>query len=387
MREPHLVYGGKTATEWDDFLESIGYPCFAVNISQDLGIHKSGFDGYHVCFTDAHSLKGLEAVFNGTVTSIHQIQAAEAALQSLIFYDQVVLLQPALGLHLQEKASVERFKQQDYGMWRPKNLPNTISNELLICENVWMNEGFVERSTLGDQSSLLRSDNPTNVEEYLDRTPIAAETLSVYPSSLGLPAFFSDPALQKNIFDLGLTGDLYRSVAEKIKERVEMVPGSKVEVRLPVLMWCLISRCSSRNDFEHELLELRDEFAFARAELSELDQIMNSAKSQREREDIGRHYHEAFEQVVTASRQSNFSYCRHVLYNVLKFYEMSPVARILHLLNPEWRPRNPDTLVQRSIAARSFKEIVDFKTVRSSIRSVFSVEEVAALEREAANRI
>jgi hypothetical protein len=381
MRGPHGIIE-TSPLNIDSYVKTYAYPGFVLDVVADQQLKISGFAGNNICFSDTYSFQALEKLVNGPICSLGELQAAEAALQALIFYDEVVLLNPSIIAFKEGTGHIIRSAEPSPKPLSGEFIPNTISDELVVCEHVHLKDGLVETSSLGKRSGLITKTPAISHDTYLSATPAASAAISMIPSEFRLPAFFSDPAYQQYFHDRGFAGKLYSTVETSVLERQQSVPGAKVEVRLPLLTWCLMSRVENRSQVKSEIEGLREEFAFARAELAEIDQRMNSAKTQREREDIARYYEGAFEAVVKAARQSNFSYVRHVIYDIVSFATLSLPKRALQIINPNWKGTNPDYAVQRSIAARSFKEILDVDAVNTLRGKGLSEAEFRLLESE-----
>jgi hypothetical protein len=175
-----------------------------------------------------------------------------------------------------------------------------------------------------------------------------------------MPAYFSDRSIQKNFEQKGtFSSRLYQTVGMNLMQAGEIVPGSNVEVRLPLFLWALLSRVNTRDKIPEEIKEMREELQGARDELAELDNRMQNATKQRERVDVARHYTEAFEKIVEANQQGNFSFTKHNIYSIINTVTLSLPNALLKAVNPRWKPTHPKSYVRRSVAAKSFLELVD----------------------------
>ena len=119
----------------------------------------------------------------------------------------------------------------------------------------------------------------------------------------------------------------------------------------------------------------------ARQELRDLDDRMKTLSLQSQREDVARHYREAFGAVVDATRQSNVTTVQRSIYSLLECAR-KPYDAIASRLNPDWKPRNPRVLVKRSLAAKSFSDLIARDSTQVIIEHFFSEAEQKTLENE-----
>lgn len=107
-----------------------------------------------------------------------------------------------------------------------------------------------------------------------------------------------DLNFQQFIDHRGFSGRLYETVKASVLEQSTIIPGSEVEVRLPLQIWCLMSGVNSRAGIPIEIANLRDEFSGTRTEPSKLDIRISNASREADRVNISRHYTEAFAAVL-----------------------------------------------------------------------------------------
>jgi hypothetical protein len=383
MRQGHRVLTRSDDAEYSNYLPTQGYAGYSLDLAQSSAVSISGFDGVNAVISDVHAFQALTRLVEGPVRSVADIQSAEAALKALIFHDHTALLNPSWVV---DSGGVEpMIRRPAYGSsiqpFSAAQLPSLISDEVVITEHVSIVDQKVTESSWGG-TRLIGQGLPTDISSYLSVNPEVGAMLASYPSEFRLPAYFADPMIEEHFSSSGTFSDkFYRTVGATIIERSSIIPGSTVEVRLPLLVWILLGRINNRNEIPDEIVALRDELNEARRELSELDSRMLSAGREAERADIAKYYIEAFGRVVDASGQSNFTRVKHVIYQIVEWSLLGLPAKAMQAFNPSWQPRQPQTFVRRSVAAKAFSELLDLENT-SSLRSLFTPSEQEAIWRK-----
>lgn len=77
------------------YIPTLGCPASAADLYRVAAIVQTGHEGWNSCYSDVTACNGLARVIEGEVRSLEDLQAAETALQVLMWHDRVDILIPA----------------------------------------------------------------------------------------------------------------------------------------------------------------------------------------------------------------------------------------------------------------------------------------------------
>ena len=381
MRQPGLI---RSRNETDQYVPTYAYPSFVADLVNTLEIVNTGFEGLNACFIDRAAGEALARVVSGPITTKADLEAAEAALQAIVFHDHISIISPAVMNKTAMGESVYRFDAAQSEALRAVFATLDVSDELVIVEHVTTQDAVITQTNLSNE--IVGTSLDAVSADYMHRRPLSGATLSQLASEYRLPAYFAAPDVQQYFGDRGFSGLLYSTVGINLVERISVVPGSDVEVALPFLLWALLDRATKREDIPKAIGELRDLTSQARQELRDLDGRMKTLSRQAQREDVARHYRQAFDAVVKAAHQSNVTTVQRSIYSLIEFTR-KPYDAIASRLNPDWKPSDPRVLVKRSLAATAFSDLIAKDSTQVLIEAFFSKAEQKALENEARGKL
>jgi hypothetical protein len=199
-------------------------------------------------------------------------------------------------------------------------------------EEVSIEDGAVKSSSLSD-SAIVGLGLGTAMATYLKATPLQAAAISAIPPHMGVPAYFSDPLLERFAGQRGFSGEFYRIIRRDWDQATAVVPDLDYTVPLPPLVSIVLDRSSNRSGVPEAIRSLRDELAPVRAEMLQLSESLRGPYAQREIEGRCREVIASFEAVVPASRKAAGSFLLPLLrlYSAIK----SPLDLLIKHLSPD----------------------------------------------------
>src|SRR2546422_1275899 len=93
------------------YIPTLGYPTSAMDMYRVQGIVGTGHEGWNSCYTDVATCNALAHVVEGEVQSIDDLEAAEVALQILMWHDRVDVLVPAFKFYMEGLVAYARADQ------------------------------------------------------------------------------------------------------------------------------------------------------------------------------------------------------------------------------------------------------------------------------------
>ncbi len=365
-------------THTSRYIASTAAPSHGLDLADVVKLHSTGLEGYNACFTDFYSVNALGRLIEGPITSLYDLQAAEAALQSLVFYDYVSFLTPGLyssiGIsrheNLRSEAAMEAFRTVEH------------SDYVLTIEQIKIDGGKIVDTNQSEKAPLIGKSLTEVGDDYLNMRKLSATSISQFPVHNKMPAYFSDPRLTHYFGDRGFTGKLYEIVNMSVLTNLKSVPGANVSVQLPLLIWILLDRAKDRTSIVEAISELRQATVEVRKQLSELDQRMQSAINQAEREEIARFYMTSFESIADWARYTNVARRQQIIYDLISvprtFLDLA-----IKIFNPDWRIVSPRRMANRTVTGRVFSELLRTDTAETIMNHFLTKAEIEVLEREA----
>jgi hypothetical protein len=366
-----------------NFVPTLGNATYVADLVNTKERKATGFEGLNACFIDIHSANCLARVVEGPISSLQDLQGAEAALQALLFYDHVSVLTPGIYITNQGYVRCEATRPPlAFELFKSVET----SDELVVLEHANLKNGLIDLTSIDPAGPLAQKAPKELGDDYISIRPWVGAGISQTPSLYRMPAFFSDPRLQQYFGNRGFSGRLYETINRSVLDSGSVVPGSSVEVQLPIILWILLDRATSRAKILEAIVGLREETRAARIQLRELDSRMQSAVNQADREETARFFQESFDAIVKFARQTNVTRRRNKIYNALKFVGKKPIDIIIGSVNPDWKSSDPKSLVDRTITAKTFSELLRTDIASTIIQHFFSESEIRQLEIQRASQ-
>ncbi|WP_318446628.1 hypothetical protein [Photobacterium leiognathi] len=271
-----------------------------INISYSLDDISNSSTRLQTGITDNFATISLAKLIGGGINSIHELNAAEQCLRSIIFHETVLRQSPCVtvnncSLELEiEKAPIQLSDYLGTNIF--KNYIGNINNlqgfvnEQQAKEEISRREykkklrdDFNKKNGIPEGSLSFFSESCSleyiadNLTDYTRKCfssdinlqsryilPIAQTKLSSYISyPFLLKKFEGRPLNRENIFQakefFSTIDDVWKKYSEKL--------NFKIDFSTPLFLNIVLSRASNRDDIGRVILELRDEYSNARIEL------------------------------------------------------------------------------------------------------------------------
>ena len=359
------------------YIPTLGYPTSASDMYRVAGIAETGHEGWNSCYTDVPTCNALARMVEGEIQSADDLQAAEVALQVLMWHDRVDVLVPGFKYEMGDLRAYARADEARSQLAFDLFAPCVPYDQIYSVERVKIEEDTVAQSNLAG-SSIIGKRLDEAKSEYLQTSPIQAAMLAGIPLHMGVPAYLTDPNIEPFTGKRGFFGTFYDSLATQWEQALEGVPDIDAAVPLPPLLSIVLTRANGRADIPQTILELRDELQPVRTEMLRLNELVQGAHSQKVIEAQCRDAQESFGAAFPASRRPPVSF----LFPLLKLYTAakSPLDAILKVLNPSYRPEDPRIIANRTVTGRLFSQLLATDSMHSLVTHFFSAAEIQALE-------
>ncbi len=374
-------------------IPTFGHPATAHDYYRIMSCVGSDMSQFNVCFTDVATCMGLAKVIEGPIESYADIEAAEIALNAILFHENVEVFVPTVKVEvngIRTYARPDEGKRSDVA-FEMFNIPTT-RDWLCAYDYVLVKNGRINRTERRD--TRLRGityGDYRRLDRILGR--VAADVFPALARDFKVPGYFSDPLLiQRYKATKNFTHELYDRIRIPWQECVSAVPGVELSVRLPPLLAIVLTRAQSRQDVPSVVRELHDQLGPIRYELYEFDQMVRTEPDQVKLEQKATYIQESFATIVPDSREDvgrrNLVRIWSLLKPITKAYG---IAINPTLLNPEELRSliasaheavvENNSIVDRTMSGRAFSELLRTDSVVQILKRHFDESELKALEK------
>ncbi len=362
------------------YIPSLGYPTSAADMYRVQSIVGTGHEGWNSCYTDVATWNALARVVEGEVQSINDLEAAETALQILMWHDRVDVLVPAFKFYMEGLVSYARADQPRSQLAFDLFAPCAPYDHIFAVERVEVVTGVIAQSTL-TSSPLAGKIFADAKADYLKTSPMQAATLAAMPIQMRVPAYFTDPAIESFTGKRGFFGKFYSDLETQWGKSMEVVPDIDAAIPLPPLLAIVLTRAKTRNDIPKAIVEVRAELAPVRAEMLRLNDVVQGAGRQKDIEERVKDAQKSFAAALPASR-----YKQSFLFPLLKLYKAAktPLDAMIKMINPAYSPEDPRIVANRTVTGRVFRKLLNTDSMHSLVSYFFTDAEKANLERSRA---
>jgi hypothetical protein len=339
---------------------------------------QTGHEGWNSCYTDVRTSVGLARLVEGGVASIDDIEAAENALQALMWHDRIDVIVPGFKYDQGNLVSYARCEERRSQVAFELLQPCVPYDQIYAVEEVVLENGLVTKSSL-QESRIVGLGLKDAMPNYLKLTPLQAAAISSIPIDMGVPAYFTDPQLKPFFDKRGFSGDFYKAIRQGWEEATSVVPDIDFSIRLPPLVSIVLDRSSSRDSIPQTIRDLREELAPVRTEMLGLAESLRGPYNQRQVESRCRDVKASFEAVMPASRkpQTPFLLTLLQLYSAVK----SPLDLVIKHLNPDYKPHDPRVLANRTVTGQKFTPLLaKTDSMYALLTHFFTEAEIRAME-------
>lgn len=237
-----------------------GNPTTVMDLTRVVGLYDTNYDFINPCITDVESCIGLANLIEGELRSFSELQAAESALQMLMWHDNIDILVPGFkmineSLSIYQRSEKERSKLC-FELFKPCN-PHDI---IYTVETVKVHEQKVVKSTLGQDSQIVGKNLSKATSNYLFQNTFQSKVYKSLPASFKVPAYFNNK-LQGTENYKGMFEELYPSIHSKWSSNLSNSPMLEYKIVIPPLTAIVLDRAKNRNDIPEVINNLRKELA------------------------------------------------------------------------------------------------------------------------------
>ncbi len=402
MSQDHTVYvvtrpeetRGLTAGP-SSFIPSTGVATTAVDQYRVVGIHSTNYADLGVAFTDIAAAIALSKIAEGGISSIHDLERAEMALQAILLHNIVHLISPAPKVDFGN--GFISYERQDIGartQFAFDLFALAKSRDFLIAPEFLKIEGAqVVSSTLPKSIFLKKTINEINIgDAYWSDDVCLAINSSV--SQHGIPAYLTDPRLLRTRRGDGFHKRFYSSLNISWNKAIGDLPPVHCTFSMPPLLSIVLDRMSSRNKLLETLISLRDELAPVRAELIELNQIVTSSANIGEIVKRTQHITQSFDAIISESMMSRsqkiqrrFAVVQGLVRPIINFmagFVMKTGTSYEDIIasgdNLQSKVLESRSIIDRTVTAKMFSHLVNIESLQNLVKFHFSNSEINAIE-------
>ncbi len=289
-------------------IPTIGHPAMAQDYYRTLYCADSDMHQFNICFTDVATCAGIAKVVEGPIEDFAEIEAAETALNAILFHQNVEIFIPTVKVevnNIRTYARPDQGKRSDVA-FELFNIP-TARDWLCAYDYALVENGFIERTQCNDERFKgVKYGDYGQIGRIMDG--ISADLFPALARDFKVPGYFSDPMLvQSYRAPRNFTHELYDRVKIPWRESVSAVPGVEYSFHLPPLLAIVLGRAKSRQDVPSVVRELHDQLGPVRHELYEFDQMVRSETDQVQLERKTIAIQESFAAIVPDSRENTFT--------------------------------------------------------------------------------
>lgn len=377
------------------YTPTLGHPAAAYDLYRTAAVSCEDPRIVNLCFTDIDTLAGFSRTVFGPVHSYADIDAAELALQALLFHEDVQILIPTIKL--EHQGGFIGYLRPDEGLRAAGCFEIFQGAEtvdwLCATDYGFVQHGRITQTASGEASLIGQTIAPPGAL----LAPLAARSKDVGSAlavDLKVSGYFAGrpPGAAKS--PANVVTNFYDRVAVPWRSHVSSVPAVDINLTLPPLLSIALDRASSRESLPKTIAILREELAEVRAELCEFDELVRAPKSQAELENTSRRILQAFAAVVPTSRLERGSRNLAKIWSVIKPIRrayniaINPIALDADQIEKLIKESNAAvmekvSLVDRTISAATFAKLLRTQTMRRLVLKHFSGEEILRLESTA----
>jgi|GEM_PF-2194216 len=384
-----------TGSPASSYIPTHGAATKAVDQYRTVGIYSNGLANARAAFTDVTAVASLSKIAEGGLSDIKDIQAAETGLQALLLHDVVHVLVPAPKID--HGNGFISYLRNDNGIRTQFGFDlfsAAQSRDWLIAgEFIEAQDNKIVNSTLNKSTLIGHSLDDLRSKTYLNKA--AAESINVTVEMHKVPAYLTDPELIIPRAGDGFPKHFYHRFNTSWKSATGGLPPIVCTFDLPPLLAIVLNRLNNREDLLDTVVALREELQPVREELHEFNQIITAATSSAEIERRVKHIEESFDSIVPETRMSGVEKRRR---GILKIHRLvKPLAKFavnfatgngaswedaLGAFNGiEENLYENDAIVQRTITAQTFKNLLDTDGLQSLVKHHFYDSEISAIEK------
>jgi hypothetical protein len=399
----HLTYELKSndvlralGIEDHSYIPTLGHAGTALDVYNMAGVESDDPLLASHSITDVMTAQGFSRFVYGPIASFDDIDAAELALQAILFHEEVYVVVPSLKIAYQQGGRLPSIanimylrRDQDLRQQGCFDLFNLSNTHDLLCATDYIaaNDGAIVYQQSGNSEYVGKQANDLS---FADIFPAAQNYGPALALDLKISGYFAGPPMAKGRD--GYVNRFYGSIRAGWAKQVSELPSFDLQIPIPPLVAVVLDRAGNRQAIPAAIEELRDQLMDVRGELCEFDHLTRNIRKQTDAEKFSKKILESFAAVVPESRLDR---------------GFKPLARIWNLLTPirtaysivanpsELNPENIEralkqakeavkgdtSLVDRTHTAATFAKLLRTDTVYQLLGRHFSPTELRLLQK------
>lgn len=389
--EESLSFGGSPSS----VIPSIGTATTAIDQYRIVAVALTNLPEAGAAFTDVEAVVAVTKIAEGGISSVEDLEAAEVALQALLLHDIVHVAVPSPkidhGNGLITYLRKDALPRTPFGF---ELFSVAKSRDWLIApERLKLDGQSIVASTLPASPFVGRSIEALRSGTYSHSGVLDAINVAI--ESHGVAGYFSNPDLMRSRRGDGFQKRFYHRLRKSWEDAVGDLPPIVCTFSLPPLLAVVLDRSNNRSDLKKTLQELREELAPVRSELRSFNEIVIRSVSNAEIERRVRHITESFNAILPESRLSSAERRQRKLLSIQRLSR--PLIKLaMGFLTTTGATLEDglqaakgasglifesDALVDRTVTARTFVDLVKTESLQSLIKQHFRPSEIEAIER------
>jgi len=374
-------------------IPTLGAATTAVDQYRTYSINANNLPALGAAFTDIASVTALARVAEGGIRSHRDLEAAEIALQAILLHDIVHVIVHAPKVDFGSGLiSYQRWDNNARTDAAFELMGLARSRDFLIApEMVKVQDGLIVSATFADSPLLGRKiDSLTPGYDYWNVN--VGDAVNAAISQHGIPVYISDPLLMKTRRGDGFAKGFYHRLKVSWQKATEGIPEVVCSFSLPPMLAIVLDRLDNRQDLKAVLRDLREELAPVRQELREFNDIVTAPISQQEVARRVKYINESFDAIMLEASLSSAERIQRRLAGVQRLTR--PLIKLMAGFVTKTGLTSDDLLgwsgpatifesqsvVDRTITAKTFKGLVRTEAVQSLIKMHLTDAEISAIE-------
>lgn len=375
------------------YIPTIGHAANTFDAYRIAALHSIENKPASWSMTDTDAAAALGRIVDGPIQSHKDIEYAESALRAILLHDYVEVLVPCVKAEqntgLVHYVRLDKQERNAAAFAALQVAP--CFDRLLALEYVNIANGQVTASS--NSSSILVDTSVDDIGlHYRGLLKNASELAFALPAQIGAATYYTGEEWSAPINGgaAGFIDGMYRRVYRQWIDIAQDTPSLYVDVRLPPLLSIVLSRSPTREKIPDVLNELREELLKARTELNRLNSMLDKCMSQADIHAQTRRVNESFDAIVPEALLTDAERRWRRIASVYRFISpvrqlysaaIDPLAVNYEKLQEFFSSAHAavaadSRIVSRSVASATMAELLRMGSVRETIMTHFSTEEV-----------
>lgn len=383
------------------YVPTYGHAASAVDVYRTVAVQTVSNRPASWCLTDLASAAALGRIVDGPIESAVDLTRAESALRCILLHEYVEVAVPCVKADY--GTGMVGYVRLDKGERKAAAFDAfqvaVCFDRLFATEYVEVSNGLVERSS--NSASTLVGKGIEELPSQLHSLSLASSEVAVsFPMAVGASTYYSSDEFTVPTASgtAGFIDELYRRVYRPWMELAQETPPIHVELKLPPLLAILLNRAPTRETIPDALRDLREELRPARAELNQLNEMLESSLTQADLHDQCLSAMRSFDAVVPEALLTSKQRWKRRIASVYR--SLRPLHQLYSIAvdplavdSDQFRELFETTksavaqnsrIVARSVAAAGLAELLKTESVRSIVKGCFSESEIDLLTRQSA---